>query len=84
MQQNAARWSSCTATTSRSRRRRCAAQIGFDLSVKRAMAFFSWPSQGSTRGYPADEATIEASEGIIAAIWRSRRRAGCTISRVRG
>ena len=43
-----------------------AAQIGFDLSVKGAMAFFSWPSQGSTRGYPADEATIEASEGVIA------------------
>src|SRR5690242_7882870 len=43
-----------------------ASQIGFDLSVKGAMAFFSWPSQGSTRGYPADEATIEASEGVIA------------------
>jgi esterase/lipase superfamily enzyme len=43
-----------------------AAQIGFDLSVKGAMAFFSWPSQGSTRRYPADEATIEASEGVIA------------------
>jgi esterase/lipase superfamily enzyme len=43
-----------------------AAQIGFDLSVKGAMAFFSWPSQGSTRAYPADEATIEASEGVIA------------------
>jgi esterase/lipase superfamily enzyme len=42
-----------------------AAQIGFDLSVKGAMAFFSWPSQGSTRAYPADEATIEASEGAI-------------------
>jgi esterase/lipase superfamily enzyme len=43
-----------------------AAQIGFDLSVKGAMAFFSWPSQGSTGAYPADEATIEASEGVIA------------------
>jgi esterase/lipase superfamily enzyme len=43
-----------------------AAQIGFDLSVKGAMAFFSWPSQGSTGAYPADEATIEASEGAIA------------------
>jgi esterase/lipase superfamily enzyme len=43
-----------------------AAQIGFDLSVKGAMAFFGWPSQGSTSGYPADEATIEASEGVIA------------------
>lgn len=43
-----------------------AAQIGFDLSVKGAMAFFGLPSQGSTSGYPADEATIEASEGVIA------------------
>jgi esterase/lipase superfamily enzyme len=43
-----------------------AAQIGFDLSIKGAMAFFSWPSQGSARGYSADEATIEASEGVIA------------------
>jgi esterase/lipase superfamily enzyme len=42
-----------------------AAQIGFDLSVKGAMAFFSWPSQGSTGAYPADEATIDASEGAI-------------------
>jgi esterase/lipase superfamily enzyme len=39
-----------------------AAQIGFDLSVKGAMAFFSWPSQGATAHYSADEATIEASE----------------------
>jgi esterase/lipase superfamily enzyme len=45
---------------------RRAAQIGFDLSMKGAMAFFSWPSQGSLRGYPADAATIEASEGAIA------------------
>jgi esterase/lipase superfamily enzyme len=43
-----------------------AAQIGFDLSIKGAMAFFSWPSQGSPGAYPADEATIEASEGVIA------------------
>jgi esterase/lipase superfamily enzyme len=43
-----------------------AAQIGFDLSVKGAMAFFSWPSRGVPRGYPADAATIEASEGVIA------------------
>jgi hypothetical protein len=43
-----------------------AAQIGFDLSVKGAMAFFSWPSQGSKGSYSADEATIEASEGAIA------------------
>ena len=43
-----------------------AAQIGFDLSIKGAMAFFSWPSEGVPAGYPADEATIEASEGAIA------------------
>ena len=43
-----------------------AAQIGFDLSVKGAMAFFSWPSQGAFKGYAADEATIEASEPFIA------------------
>jgi esterase/lipase superfamily enzyme len=43
-----------------------AAQIGFDLSVKGAMAFFSWPSQGETRAYSADEAKIEASESVIA------------------
>jgi esterase/lipase superfamily enzyme len=42
-----------------------AAQIGFDLSVKGTMAFFSWPSQGQLQGYMADEATIEASESII-------------------
>jgi esterase/lipase superfamily enzyme len=41
------------------------AQIGLDLSIKGAMAFFSWPSHGSLRGYPADAATIEASEGVI-------------------
>ena len=43
-----------------------AAQIGFDLSVKGAMAFFSWPSQGALKSYSADEATIEASEPFIA------------------
>jgi esterase/lipase superfamily enzyme len=42
-----------------------AAQIGFDLSIKGVMAFFSWPSQGSTSAYMADEATIEASEAAI-------------------
>jgi hypothetical protein len=43
-----------------------AAQIGVDLGIKGAMAFFSWPSQGTLRGYPKDEATIEASEDMIA------------------
>jgi hypothetical protein len=30
-----------------------AAQIGFDLSIKGAMAFFSWPSKGTIAGYLA-------------------------------
>jgi esterase/lipase superfamily enzyme len=43
-----------------------AAQIGFDLSIKGVMAFFSWPSQGTVDGYLADGATIEVSEDMIA------------------
>src|SRR4051812_8412529 len=43
-----------------------AAQIGFDLSIKGAMAFFSWPSQGTLGGYAVDAATIEASKDVIA------------------
>lgn len=43
-----------------------AAQVGFDLGVSGVMAFYSWPSKGTLQGYPADEATIEASEGFIA------------------
>jgi esterase/lipase superfamily enzyme len=42
-----------------------AAQLGCDLSVSGATAFFSWPSRGSVTAYPADEATIEASERAI-------------------
>jgi esterase/lipase superfamily enzyme len=42
-----------------------AAQIGCDLKVTGATAFFSWPSRGSVAAYPADEATIEASERAI-------------------
>jgi esterase/lipase superfamily enzyme len=42
-----------------------AAQIGCDLKVAGATAFFSWPSRGSVTAYPADEATIEASERAI-------------------
>jgi esterase/lipase superfamily enzyme len=42
-----------------------AAQIGYDLKVPGATAFFSWPSRGSVAAYPADEATIEASEQAI-------------------
>lgn len=44
-----------------------AAQIGFDLGVAPGGAgFFSWPSKGELKGYPADEASIEASERAIA------------------
>ena len=42
-----------------------AAQLGFDLKVPGATAFFSWPSRGNVTAYPADEATIEASERAI-------------------
>lgn len=42
-----------------------AAQMGFDLKVNGATAFFSWPSQGTLQGYPADAAAIEASEDEI-------------------
>jgi esterase/lipase superfamily enzyme len=43
-----------------------AAQIGYDLKVPGPVAFFSWPSRGSLAAYPADEASIEASEQPIA------------------
>jgi len=42
-----------------------AAQLGCDLKVPGATAFFSWPSRGSVSAYPADEASIEASERAI-------------------
>lgn len=42
-----------------------AAQIGADLAVPGAMAFFSWPSRARLLRYPADEASIEASEAQI-------------------
>jgi esterase/lipase superfamily enzyme len=42
-----------------------AAQMGFDLKISGATAFFSWPSQGTLEGYPADAASIEASENAI-------------------
>jgi esterase/lipase superfamily enzyme/Lon protease-like protein len=44
-----------------------AAQIGFDLQVRGAMAFFSWPSRGRLGGYAADTASIEFSEDAITA-----------------
>ncbi len=43
----------------------CAAQIGADLALDGVTTFFSWPSRGTVLGYPADEATIEASEPQI-------------------
>lgn len=42
-----------------------AAQLGCDLAVPGATAFFSWPSRGTVTAYPADEASIEASERAI-------------------
>jgi esterase/lipase superfamily enzyme len=42
-----------------------AAQIGVDLQVPGATAFFSWPSRARAGAYPADEASIEASEGAL-------------------
>lgn len=42
-----------------------AAQIGFDLKVPGATAFFSWPSRGDAKYYPMDEAAIEASEEAV-------------------
>lgn len=42
-----------------------AAQLGVDLNISGATAFFSWPSRGTVSGYLADEASIEASEAAI-------------------
>jgi esterase/lipase superfamily enzyme len=42
-----------------------AAQIGWDLKVPGATAFFSWPSRGFAQAYPVDEASIEASEAAV-------------------
>lgn len=44
-----------------------AAQIGYDLKVPGATAFFSWPSAGRIPAYFADEAAIEASEPALTA-----------------
>jgi len=43
-----------------------AAQIGFDLKVPGATAFYSWPSMAQVKGYGADIARVEASEVQIA------------------
>lgn len=42
-----------------------AAQIGFDLGVSGAMAFFSWPSRGRRRSYLSDTESIFASAQAI-------------------
>lgn len=42
-----------------------AAQLGVDLGIRGATAFFSWPSKGSLYKYHVDEASIEASERHI-------------------
>ncbi len=43
-----------------------AAQLGFDLQVRGAMAFFSWASRGEVKRYAADEASVELDEDVIA------------------
>jgi esterase/lipase superfamily enzyme len=42
-----------------------AAQIGFDLKIPGATAFFSWPSRAGAIDYPADESMIEESEAAV-------------------
>jgi esterase/lipase superfamily enzyme len=42
-----------------------AAQLGFDLAIRGATAFFSWPSKGQIKGYAADIAAIDASEDAL-------------------
>lgn len=42
-----------------------AAQFGVDLSIKKPVAFYSWPSKGQIKKYNADEATIQASEHYL-------------------
>ena len=42
-----------------------AAQLGYDLSIEGAMAFYSWPSRGSVEGYFADESTVQASAKYV-------------------
>jgi esterase/lipase superfamily enzyme len=39
-----------------------AAQLGYDLKVEGATAFFSWPSRGRLEDYLADGSAIDASE----------------------
>lgn len=43
-----------------------AAQIGFDLQIKGAMAFYSWASRGEVGMYLADAAAVELDEAPMA------------------
>jgi len=43
-----------------------AAQMGFDLKVAGATAFYSWPSKADVAGYFADKEAVQASEKQIA------------------
>lgn len=43
-----------------------AAQLGFDLQIRGAMAFYSWASRGDVKMYPADEAAVDLDEDPIA------------------
>ena len=43
-----------------------AAQLGFDLQIRGAMAFYSWASRGEVGQYLADEAAVELDEDAIA------------------
>jgi esterase/lipase superfamily enzyme len=55
------------------------AQIGFDLKVPGATAFYSWPSKADVKQYPADIARVEASEVQIADFLTAMvRRSGAT------
>jgi esterase/lipase superfamily enzyme len=47
-----------------------AAQMGFDLKVSGATAFFSWPSGASIERYFADADRLAASENEIAEFLR--------------
>lgn len=47
-----------------------AAQLGFDLQVRGAMAFFSWASRAELARYAADEATVELEDGHLAQFLR--------------
>lgn len=52
-----------------------AAQLGYDLGVPGLTACFSWPSQGTYRGYTSDEAACEPSVFALAAFIRQLRAA---------